>query len=471
MVLALWICRRPGPAIAPDSVSYLGAATSMVRHGTLRVPFADWTDADSTAPLTDYAPGYPLALAAPMAMGVPPAAAARWIQAAAIGAATTMAVLLVLASVESAAALFVVPLLLLMPALTDVHLWILSEPLFNVFVVGTLALMARRPERPLAYGTMAAFGNLVRFAGASLVGAAFLWAITRPGGRRMRAQRAALAAAPGLALHLWWRLHDLSPAGGIGGPFTAGLGATLHQGIATVVAWLVPLDVAAPWRGAVAVTIAIGLALATRRAWRSATPVTRDLLAAAALLGGCYLGMLVVARIAVVPDLPFDSRIFAPLLVVAAIAIGTILAARWRDGARATAVVSVAIVVLWSTAAAARDAGTVRMARQFGLGYESTEWQGSPLAIWLRTRGADRTIYTSDPAGTWTLIHRPSRFLPSTLAPDTVAAFGRLFQARPSALVSFPPELAPQAPGDLLATRLGLTAVARTPFGTVWIRP
>ena len=83
----LWVSRRPLPAIAPDSVSYLGAGVSLAHNGTLRVPFNDWTDADSTAALTDYAPGYPMALAIPIAAGVAPATAARWIQAVAIGAA------------------------------------------------------------------------------------------------------------------------------------------------------------------------------------------------------------------------------------------------------------------------------------------------------------------------------------------------------------------------------------------------
>lgn len=470
-LLALWITRPPGPAIAPDSVSYLGAAVSLSQHGTLRAPFADWDAADSTTALTDYAPGYPLALALPIAVGIAPSTAARWIQALALGASTTLALLLLLDVSGLAGVLLGLPLLVLMPALTDVHLWILSEPLFIACTVGTLAMMTRRPERPLAYGVLAALGNLVRFAGVSLVGAAALWAVTRPGTRRQRVQRGALAVAPGVALHLWWRMRGMSPVGGIGGVMTAGLIGTLREGLDTTVAWLVPAHLPSPWHLGLAVIVAIVLKAMAWRLWRSPTAASRPLLCTAGLFSGCYIAMLVAARVLVGPDIPFDSRILAPLFVILAMASAAVLAAGWRDGPVVSRGAIIAAVALWCVAAAAHDVDSVRQARRFGLGYESPEWQDSPIASWLRTRGEGLTIYSSDPAGTWTITHRPTRFLPSTLASDTVAAFGAKFRARPSALVSLPPELEPQVPGDSLAAQLGLVIAARTAFGTVWVRP
>ncbi|MGH7532484.1 MAG: hypothetical protein ACREL4_04240 [Gemmatimonadales bacterium] len=471
MVLALWISRRPGPAIAPDSVSYLGAAVSLARHGTLRAPFSEWDDADSTSSLTDYAPGYAVALAVPIATGISPSTAARWIQALALGASTTMVLLLLLELDGIAGALIGLPLLILPAALTDIHLWILSEPLFIAFTVGTLAMMTRRPDRPVAYGVLAALGNLVRFAGVSLVGAVTLWAVSRPGTRRERLVRGSLAAAPGIALHLWWSVQGMSPAGGIGGLMTAGLMGTLREGLVTTVAWLAPIHVPSPWHLGLAVAVAIALPLMAWRVWRSPTAPSRPLLGASALFGGCYIVMLLTARVLVAPDLPFDSRILAPLFVVLSIAFAAVLAVGWRDRSVASRSVIVIAVALWSAGAATHDVGTVRQARRFGLGYESSEWQRSPIANWLRTRGTQLTIYTSDPAGTWAITRRPARFFPSALTPDTVAAFAAAFRARPSALVSLPPELETQAPGDSLAARLGLIAATRTAFGTVWVSP
>ncbi|HSC58798.1 MAG TPA: hypothetical protein VLC11_04500 [Gemmatimonadales bacterium] len=469
-MLVLWISRRPLPAIAPDSVSYLGAGMSLARNGALRVPFNDWTDADSTAALTDYAPGYPMVLAIPIAAGVAPATAARWIQALAAGAALAIALALLDAVAGSVAALLGLPLLLLLPALTDIHLWILSEPLFIAVMVATLTTMVRRPDRPLAYGALAALGNLVRFAGVALVGAAGLWAMAQAGERRQRITRGALAAGPGVLLQAWWYLRKVSPAGGIGGAGVSGLGGTLRQGAATIGAWLVPVHLSGPWRAIVVALVALALIIVGWRVLRSTAEGPRRLLRAVAVVAVCYVAMLLFARIRVAPDVPFDSRILGPIIVALAIAAAAALAAGWRERPAAVRVVIPAIVLAWSVAAGAYDASTIRLARRFGLGYESLEWQMSPIAGWLRGPGSGRTIYTSDPAGTWAIIHRPSRFVPSSLSPDTVARFAAAFAARPSALIALPPELAPQASADSLAARLGLVAAAHTAFGTVWIR-
>ncbi|MFI5236149.1 MAG: hypothetical protein ACHQXA_10595, partial [Gemmatimonadales bacterium] len=90
-LLAFAITGPGGPALAPDSMSYLGAAQSLAQHRTLRVPLSDWNDADSTAALTDYAPGFPIVLAAPIALGAPPVPAARYVQALAAGLTTAIA--------------------------------------------------------------------------------------------------------------------------------------------------------------------------------------------------------------------------------------------------------------------------------------------------------------------------------------------------------------------------------------------
>ncbi|MGH7734189.1 MAG: hypothetical protein ACREOE_10935, partial [Gemmatimonadales bacterium] len=286
-----------------------------------------------------------------------------------------------------------------------------------------------------------------------------------------RLVRGSLAAAPGIALHLWWRLQGLSPAGGIGGVTTAGLIGTLREGVTTTAAWLAPVHIPSPWHMGLALAVAITVTLGAGRVWRSPAAASRPLLIAATLFAGCYLAMLIAARVLVAPDLPFDSRILAPLFVVLSIAIAAALASEWHDRPAATRTIIVIAVALWSAGAAAHDVDTVRQARRFGLGYESSEWQASLIANWLRTRGTQFAIYTTDPAGTWAIVHRPARFLPSVLTADTVAAFAAAFSTHPAALVSLPPELETQASGDSLATRLGLIAATRTRFGTVWVRP
>ncbi|HEX4632589.1 MAG TPA: hypothetical protein VH163_02075, partial [Gemmatimonadales bacterium] len=76
--------------------------------------------------------------------------------------------------------------------------------------------------------------------------------------------------------------------------------------------------------------------------------------------------------------------------------------------------------------------------------------------------------YTNDPAGIWFVNGRPSRLLPDTLDADSVRAFQRQFQSRPSALVAFDVPFSEMAPADSIVAGLHLTPVARFAHGTVW---
>ena len=74
---ALWVTAAPGPGLEPDSMSYVGAAERLVRHGSLDVPTAYWWEPDSTSSLGSFPPGFSLAIAISTALGVAPVQAAR----------------------------------------------------------------------------------------------------------------------------------------------------------------------------------------------------------------------------------------------------------------------------------------------------------------------------------------------------------------------------------------------------------
>src|SRR5512140_3445816 len=95
LAAVLWVTRPPGPGLDPDAMSYLGAAESFVSHGTLRIPSGDWDSPDGTSPLAHSPAGFSLAVAAPVALGVPPVQAARGIEAVAAALAMGLAVSLV----------------------------------------------------------------------------------------------------------------------------------------------------------------------------------------------------------------------------------------------------------------------------------------------------------------------------------------------------------------------------------------
>lgn len=471
--LVLVMTTPNGPALDPDSMSYFGAAQSLVHSGTLRVPWVWWDDADSTGPLVDYPPGYPAVLAGPIALGASPVIAARWIQAIAAGVAFGTFIWLLLMTTGPWAAGLGGVLLLAMPAAVEIHLWSLSEPLFIALLSLTLASMVRRPERPGLAGTLALLANLVRFAGVFLIGAVTLWAIGLPAASwRERARRGLLAAAPGAVLQVWWVARGVAPGGSGFSPFDletyAGFGATLKEGWGTIQDWLVPSLPESPWRAMLTVVV---LAVLGTLIWRTiqAEPRVRLLLAAVGVLSCCYVGVVIFARLHVVSGVPFDMRILGPLFMLLTLAIATALATQHRSWPSSRSRIVGLVVMAWLVGAARWDAEEIRITREYGLGYESPDWQTSDVANWLRGPGAGRIAYTNDPAGVWHVTHRPVRAIPTVVDADTLRAFSALFLARPSVLLGFDSPMGPLVSPDTLARMLGLVQVAQFEHGTAWV--
>lgn len=470
--LAVLVATAPrGPGLTPDGMSYLAAAQSLAHGGRLREPFASWSSPDSTSPLTDYPAGFSLALAGPIALGVPAPQAARWVEALSAGATVGLAVHLLgtLAGTWSAVAGFF--LLFLMPALTDISLLVLSEPLFFVIMLATMMTMVREAERPLVAGVLAAAGNLVRYAGAFLVAGVVIWSGLQPGSWRRRMVRAMWAAAPGVLLHALWRLFGVDPGGGLTSSAYGGVGDAIREGWNTGLAWLAPgLTETAGTAGTAASVLAIlllaGLVVLLWGGYRRSHGEARRLYQVCGILAVLYVGTVGFARLYVIPDVPFDSRILSPFFVIASLAAAAAVGAKSRPG-----LVTTLAVTAWCVLAGIRDVQVVRRARATGLDYETAEWQASPVADWLRGPGRSLTLYTTDPAAIWFINGRPSRLLPDTLDADSVKAFRAHFESRPSALLAFDVPFSDMAPADSIVAALRLRPVSRFAHGVVWVAP
>jgi hypothetical protein len=469
----------PGPGLDPDSVSYLGAAESLVRHGSLRVPFADWSSPDSTSPLAHFPPGFSLAIAGPALLGADPVQAARAIEAAAAFVTVGGAVWLVAGVAGSGAGALAGVVLLASPSLAFDHWQVLSEPLCLALLVVTLGLMARG-ARPWSYGLTAAAAGLVRYAGAAAMGAAVLWAFGRSGVGRERLRRAAEAAAPGLLLHGAWLLREAAESGQVRSFGLRGqLGPAVRQLGLTLDAWLAPL---VPWVWAAALlavaiaALAGALVLAALRAADGPAPrpgaaTARRFVSAAGLLAACYAALVLWSRLFVDETIPFDERLLSPFILLVQLAAVAALGVRWPAWRRPRRAAAAALVVLWAAASAGATVRAVSDALDGGWGYASDDWRVSPLARWLRTAGSGAAIFSDNPATVFALTHRPSRNVPRDLAPDSLAEFARAFRERPAVLVRFPFDLDPGAPPDSIAKRLGLREIATFPDGAVWGPP
>ena len=448
-------------------MSYLAAAQSFAHGGPLREPFAPWSSADSTSSFADYPAGFPVALAAPIALGASPPQAARWVNALSAGAAVGLALHLIgtLSGVGGAVAGFF--LLFLMPALTDIGLLVVSEPLFFLIMVGTVVAMVRRPEHPLVSGLLAAAGNFVRYAGTFLVAGVAIWSALQPGSWRQRAVRGVWAAAPGLLLHACWRLAGIDPGGGLTASAYGGVTDAVGEGWRTGLAWLAP-GLTGAAQTAVTLVLLAGLVVLLSMGYRRSDGEARRLYQVCGVLAVLYVGTVGFARLYVIPDIPFDSRILSPFFLTASLAAATALGQRGRGR---SGVPAFAVLAAWGVLAGVRDIRTVGSARAKGLDYETAEWQESPVADWLRGPGRTVTLYTNDPAGIWFVNGRPARLLPDTLDTDSVMAFRRQLESRPSALVAFDVPFSEMAPADSIVAMLKLTPVVRFAHGVVWESP
>lgn len=471
----LAITDPPGPGLDPDTMSYLGAAESLVRHGDLRIPSAHWLSGDSTEALGHFPPGYSIVIAVPVALGASPVQAARGIEAAAAFATVALTVWLAASVAGGIAGALAGAVLLVSPSFAFDHWQIISEPLCLALVMATLLLMTYS-RRPWTYGLAAAAAGIVRYAAVGTTGAVALWAYGTTGGRGERLRRAAVAAAPSVVLQTIWTIRSAIEGGEVRSFGLRGnLPATFRELTSTLGGWLAP-SVPAGWiAGVVAVAVGVvAVAVIARQAGPAASAVEepaeprRRFLRAAALVAGCYAAFVTFSRLFVDETIPFDVRILSPFIVPAeaAAAVALVAAARpWRRPARA----AVALAALaWLGGSAAATVGAVRDALDGGWGYAGDEWRTSALAEWLRTEGRSRAIFSNNTATAWFLTGRPSRDVPQTLDADSVARFGRALRERDGVLVRFPFDLEEGAAPDSLARRLRLVEVAVFPDGVVW---
>lgn len=468
----------PGPGLDPDAVHYLGAASALVQHGSYRVPIGTWSGADSTQPLAHFPPGFPTAIAVPIAAGLPAIQAARLIVALSAFASAALLFLLVHSACGARVAAAAVALAASTPALVDVHLAILSEPLFMALALATIILVL--DDRPWAAGVAAAAAAMVRYAGAAIVAGAVLGLLCRPGAWRRRVRAAVAAALPAAIVIAAWTMRAARTAGtdairrvGV----YRGLLASLRSGLSTIADWLAPAT-----SGLAIRTPAIGVALLVlgtigwraRRAWRGAPADGRAhrTLVVIGLVAGCYTVLIVVARALADPMIPFDGRILAPLLLLVEIAAVIAAAVWWRRAPRdRLRLVVASAVVCWGLASVSESVSDVRAALIDGIDFASADWRESPTVGWVRAHGAGTPIYTNWPAALYFQAARATHEVPPTLDALTLRRFGDRLARQRGVLVGFIVPSPGMAAPDSIAARLRLRRLAAYDDGSVWGPP
>lgn len=486
---ALRLTTAPGPGLDPDAMSYLGAAESLVHHGTLRIPVAPWSSDSTTAPLTHFPPGYSAVLALPIGLGAEARLAARIVQAIAAGL-TTIAVMLMLWPVAGAwGAVLGVIAVVMSPAFVVAHLSVLSEPLFLALVTLALWSFVRRPRASLLHGVIAAAATMVRYAGLSVAGAAALWALRDTSVPwRDRLKRALYAVAPSLLAMAAWSLTRSQAPGHVESIRKFALygnwGPTLRQGAETVAHLLAPsLEWEPVPRLAAIGTLAALAAMAwsTTRAWDDSSPEDtseralheRALLAAAGLLASCYVGLVFASRLLADPGIPFDNRLAVPLVPLVVIAVAVVAARSWRVISRPARVFGALALTVWVlTAARTMNAQMKDIATTDGSDFAARDWRRSPLLGWARSTSERQVLYTNWPCAIWFHLDRRTRSLPDTIDVRSAAAMQKFVQrlrASDGAVIAWNLQNSETAHTDTIVARAGLVRVALFEDGAVYM--
>ncbi len=471
--------RPPGPGLYGDSAGYMGAAESLVQHGTLRVPFAPYTSADSTSPLAQWPPGFPVAIAGPMLLGANAVTGARLVVAASAAVTVFLTVVLVGTTFGFAWGLVAALVLALTASVVAVHLDALSEPPFITAVVATLFLMANRPDRPLQYGLTGALALMLRYVGLGVVAACGAWAVTQPApSLSVRLRRGIVAVLPGVIAYVAWaavvsahggtvrRLHlDHYPL------------QTLRQFLGATLSWLGPDPVgvtagaARLARAAMKVALVVGVVCVVAREWQQSRIVR-----AGVLLGAACAGLLLVAQL-LQGNVELSDRMFSPVHAALDIAIVAALAAWWPWSRRHA--IALAALGVWAIVSARAVGTLVYVARTEGFYHAKLEVVRSGLWTWVRdsARGNTAALYSNDVADVYFATHRPSRAMPWIVDPDTARALATALARQPSLVIWASgytesvifPELRPiAATPERLEALLRLKRRAVFPEGIVW---
>lgn len=504
-----------GAGIIPDSVIYLQAAENLRQGQHLTVP--TWQPDRPTAPLTHFPPLLPVLLAGLSWAGLEPVAAAILLNAACQAASVTLLALLVgRATGLRWLGLLAGTFLALSPRLMDVHVSVLSEPLFLALMLLCLYLLARylhRPRRwllvPLA--AAAALSVLARYVGVVVVAAAGLALLawdSRPWKRRL-GDAVLFGLLAGLPLAGWLARNKL--AGGSAAnrqlawhPIEP---ARITEALETMGRWLIarflpPLAgvalVIALLLAALAATLLLrrrkgqaererdasvedrrgeGAASASASPGRDAAPTMGLLLLFCLLYGGFLL-----ASISFVDALtPLDNRLLIPLLAPLVGLAACLVAAVRRLTGRPWLLLIGTLGLLGLAALQARQLSAELRGPRQAEGFASPGWTQSVIMRSLAATGEGRKLYSNWPDAIQYATGRPAYLLPGRLNPYSrlpnerferdMERMERDLRAGAWLVLFDEPGRTYLADRDELRRRLDLRVLLRAPGGTVYAIP
>jgi len=209
------------------------------------------------------------------------------------------------------------------------------------------------------------------------------------------------------------------------------------------------------------------LALAQAPSPNQATDGVR-LLAATGLLIASYAAVLVVSRAVADPNIPFDERILAPVMLLGATLAATGIALWWRSTTSELSRIAVVGALLgWWAAAASHTRNEARWVFEHGSDFAGDQWRHSDLIDWARTEGTAYPLYTNWPVMSYFYLRRPARDVPRLEESARMSAFADSLHVRGGRILAFTWPGIEYVPVDSLVKLPGLRVVERRADGVV----
>jgi hypothetical protein len=397
-IVIVLLATRWGIATSSDSARYVRAARQLLgREEIVVLPI------EAPAQRAHYPPLYSTLMAVLSIGGADPLTAARGLNALLLAANAIFAAELVRRFTGSgAAAVFTAAVIAFSSGTLIVHTFALSEPLFIVFTLGALGLLASYARNPswktlIAGAMLTSAAMLTRYAGLSLLLAGMTFILMLAAAPvRSRIVAALAFAALAAAIPLAWTMYN-----------AIALGSATNR----VIAWHPVgfrhlIDVAqACWNwlgGDAPVYPALTfLAAACALAVVIAAFAVRNVLAIVLTLFIALTGMVLALSISLIDfHTPLDTRVLSPVYAAWVVLAGSVLAKTQAAGARIRIPVTLIAAALFAWGGV-RSFATVQQAYRDGAGYAHRRWRESPTLGALRAIPQDKWIYTNAPGAVY----------------------------------------------------------------------
>jgi hypothetical protein len=377
--------------------------------------------------------------------------------------------------------------ILVLPAFHDVHVYVLTEPLFLAATMCALWALSVRNKSPLA-GCFFLLAAVTRYVGVSFAVGAGLAEVFMGGRLHEKALRFAKVAGPSLVFFAGWRLWTRAPNDPhsirVRGLFP--LDGELSQALGSAEGWLAPgsmpalrlLILAAMGACALAVIFARasrvsrvpGPSLPSVRQGNKGASTSQPITAfAIGLMVFCYLGLVVFARLVAEPTIEFGDRMLLPVYVLIQLLIAIVIPNRIRGIKRAQVFAVVALGV-WFAVSIRVAVARVMAHRTLGLQIAAKELRTSPTLRWLSNNARGRQVFSNHPLPIYHHAHRSAKFWPEQMLSDSARGLIERLHDTHGLVVAFqrPDPLVTVAPLEQLSSAIPLEQVAAFSDGTVF---